>query len=221
MRLIAVTDNYDSQNPRSDAEEILIPFRNLINEQYLRDASDKIRTSLSIKRKNGEFVGAFAPYGYKRSEINRHQLAIDEHAAEIVRNIFRMKIEGMSPQKIAERLNELGEPSPAEYKKRDTNYVAQFQKNSRARWSAKAIGRILQNSVYTGVLTQGKQTTPSYKVKRRIERAEDEWSVISNAHEPIISQNDFEVVNKLLKQDTRTAPSQEAVYRSFRHDFLR
>ena len=212
VRLIAINDNYDSINPRSDADEILIPFRNLINEQYARDASSKIRSILDTKRKNGEFVGAFTPYGYKRTDDNKHQLVIDKHPTEIVRDIFRLKIEGMSQQRIAERLNELGEPSPAEYKKRDTNYISQFQAHSRALWSAVAIGRILRNPVYTGVLVQGKQTTPNYKVKRRINRAENEWDVVYDTHEPIISKADFEIVNNLLRQDTRTAPKQDVVY---------
>lgn len=213
VRLIALTDNYDSINPRSDADEILIPFRNLYNEQYARDASGKIRAILSSKREKGEFVGAFAPYGYKRGEEDdKHRLVIDEYAAEVVRDIFRLKVEGVSGQRIAQRLNDLGEPSPAEYKQRSTNYKAPFQTKSRAMWSAKAIGRIHSNPVYIGVLTQGKQTTPNYKVKRRINRAEDEWSITPDAHEPIVSKRDFEIVNGLLRQDTRTAPKKESVY---------
>ena len=211
-RLIAINDNYDSINPRSDADEILIPFKNLMNEQYARDTSGKIRSILSSKREKGQFVSAFAPYGYKRDENNRHQLVIDEHAANIVRDIFRYKVEGMSQQRISERLNKLGEPSPAEYKKRDTNYVAQFQTHSRASWSAVAVGRILRNPVYIGVLIQGMQTTPNYKVKQRINRSENEWNIINDAHESIISKSDFEIVNSLLNQDTRTAPNQETVY---------
>ncbi|MCL2508922.1 MAG: recombinase family protein [Oscillospiraceae bacterium] len=212
VRLIAINDNYDSLNPRTDADEIIIPFKNLINEQYLRDSSVKIRSGLNIKRKNGNFVSAFAPYGYKRDDNDKHSLVIDEHAAEVVRSIFRLKIEGMSQQKIAEWLDEIGEPSPAEYKKRETNYKAQFQTNVRASWSAVAIGRILKNPAYIGVLVQGKQTTPSYKVKRRVDKPEDEWHIIEDNHEPIISKRDFEIVNGLLGQDTRTAPKQNTVY---------
>jgi DNA invertase Pin-like site-specific DNA recombinase len=212
VRLIAINDNYDSLNPRTDADEIIIPFKNLINEQYLRDSSVKIRSGLNIKRKNGDFVAAFAAYGYRRDDSDKHRLVIDEHAADIVKSIFRLKIEGMSQQKIAEWLDEIGEPSPAEYKKRDTKYKAQFQTHTRASWSAVAIGRILKNPAYIGVLVQGKQTTPSYKVKRRVDKPEDEWHIIEDSHEPIISKRDFEIVNGLLGQDTRTAPKQNTVY---------
>ena len=212
VRLIACNDNYDSLNPRSDSDEILIPFRNLMNEQNARDTSVKVRSVLSDKRESGQFVNAFAPYGYKRCGDDRHQLIIDEHPSEIVREIFRRKIEGQSQQKIADSLNAIGEPSPAEYKKRDTNYKAKFQTKSRALWSAVAVGRILRNPFYTGVLVQGKQTTPNYKIKQRIDRAEDEWNVVHDAHEAIISKSDFETVNGLLRQDTRTAPNKDAVY---------
>lgn len=212
VRLISINDNYDSLNPRTDADDIVLPFKNLINEQYLRDSSVKIRSGLEVKRKNGEFVASFAPYGYKRDENDKHRLVIDEHAAEIVHDIFRWKIEGISQSNIAERLNKVEEPSPAEYKKRNTNFTAHFQTRERALWSAVAVGRILKNPVYTGVLIQGKQTTPSYKVKRRVDRPEDEWHVLADAHEPIISRMDFDIVNGLLKQDTRTAPNKETVY---------
>jgi len=212
VRLIAINDNYDSIRPRTDADEIIIPFKNLINEQYLRDSSVKIRSGLNTKRKHGDFVAAFAPYGYKRDENDKHSLIIDEHAAEVVRSIFRLKIEGMSQQKIAEWLDETGEPSPAEYKKRDTKYKAKFQTHARASWSAVAIGRILKNPAYIGILVQGKQTTPSYKVKRRVDKPENEWHIVEDTHEPIISKRDFEIVNGLLGQDTRTAPKRNTVY---------
>ena len=212
VRLIAINDNYDSLNPRTDADDILIPFKNLINEQYLRDSSVKIRSGLSVKQKKGDFVAPFAPYGYKRDENNKHRLVIDDHSAAIVRDIFRWKIEGMSQQRIAERLDEIGEPSPAEYKKRDTKYVSHFQTHTRASWSAVAIGRILRNPVYTGVLVQGKHTSPSYKVKRRFIKPEDEWNIITDTHEAIVSKADFEVANGLLDQDTRTPPQRETVY---------
>ncbi|MDR1116957.1 MAG: recombinase family protein [Oscillospiraceae bacterium] len=212
VRLIAINDHYDSLNPRSDSDDIIIPFKNLINEQYLRDFSIKIRSNLTVKRKNGEFVAPFAPYGYKRDETDKHRLAVDEHAAGVVQNIFRWKIEGQSQQRIADRLNEIGEPSPAEYKKRDTNYRAQFQKHVRASWSAVAASRILRNPVYIGTLIQGKETTPNYKVKKRVVKPEDEWHISEDSHEPIISKSDFEIVNGLLSQDTRTAPGKDAVY---------
>ena len=212
VRLISINDRYDSNNPRSDSDEIMIPFKNLINEQYLRDISTKIRSNLNIKRKNGDFVVAHAPYGYMRDESNKHRLVIDEQAAKIVRDIFNMKIQGMSQQKIADRLNGIGEPAPSEYKRKQGKFNTPFQKNDRALWSPVAVGRILSNHVYIGTLIQGRETTPNYKVKKRIVKPEDEWNIIENAHEAIIEKTDFETVNELLSQDTRTAPMQDTVF---------
>jgi len=213
VRLISINDNYDSINPKSDSDEIIIPFKNLINEQYLRDISIKTRTNLNVKMKNGEFVASHAPYGYMRDEANKHRLVIDEYAAKIVQDIFAMKIQGISQQKIADRLNEIGEPSPVEYKrKQGINLNTSFQKNDTAVWSAVTVGRILSNPVYIGTLIQGKDTTPNYKVKKRIVKPEDEWSIKENAHEAIIKKIDFEIVACLLNADTRTPAKQDIVF---------
>jgi len=213
VRLISINDRYDSKNPKSDSDEIIIPFRNLINEQYLRDISIKIRSNLNVKRKNGDCVLAHAPYGYVRDESKKNRLVIDERAAKIIRDMFNMKIQGMSQQKIADRLNEIGEPAPFEYKKkRGINFNTPFQKNVTALWSPVAVKRILSNPVYIGTLVQGKETTPNYKVKKRIIKPEDEWNITKEAHEAIIKKKDFDTVNELLKQDTRTSPKQDIVF---------
>jgi len=212
IRVIAVNDNYDSLNPRSDADYILLPFKNIINEQYLRDFSIKVRSSMDMKRKKGQFVANFAPYGYKRDPDDKHKIIIDDHAAQVVRQIFQLRIEGISTAKIAKRLNDIGEPSPAEYKKRETNYVSAFQKNDRARWDSRSICRILKNPIYTGVLIQGKVTSPNYKVKNRVIKPENEWHVIPDNHEPIINKRDFETVAILLKQDTHVSLKNDMLY---------
>ncbi|MCL2774415.1 MAG: recombinase family protein [Oscillospiraceae bacterium] len=213
VRLISVNDRYDSSTPKNDSDDIIIPFKNLLNEQYLRDISIKIRSNLNVKRKNGDFVAPHVPYGYMRDESNKHRLVIDERAAKIVRDIFSLKLQGMSQQKIADRLNDIGEPAPLEYKrKQGINFSTSFQRNDRALWSAVAVKRILSNPVYVGTLVQGKETTPNYKVKKRIMKPDDEWNIIENTHESIIRKTDFETVSGLLHQDTRTPPKQDIVF---------
>ncbi len=212
VRLIAINDHYDSIKPNTESEDIIIPFKNLINEQYLRDFSVKIRSNLSVKRKKGEHVSAFAPYGYIRDSKKR-KLVIDDHAAKMVQNIFKWKIEGMSQQGIADRLSELGEPAPADYKQtQGSSYKTPLQIYGKAKWSAVAISRILHNPVYIGTLEQGKRTTPNYKVKKTVYTPEEEWSVTENAHEAIINKSDFEIVNSLLSQDIRIAPQNDTVF---------
>lgn len=173
VRFIAVNDNYDSLGGKNASDELIIPFKNLINEAYCRDISVKVRTQLEVKRKSGQYIGAFAVYGYLKDEANKNHLIVDEYAADIVRDIFKWKLEGMSPQDIASRLNHNGVLSPMEYKKSlGMKFATSFKANPQAVWSANAVLRILKNPVYTGVLIQGKETTPSYKVRKRVTKPE-------------------------------------------------
>lgn len=100
VRFIAVNDNYDSLGDKKASDDLIIPFKNLINEAYCRDVSVKIRSQLEIKRKNGQFLGSFAAFGYLKDEQNKNKLVVDQYAADIVRDIFKWKLEGVSPQDI-------------------------------------------------------------------------------------------------------------------------
>ena len=212
VRFIAVNDNYDSLGDKKASDDLIIPFKNLINEAYCRDISVKIRSQLEIKRKNGQFLGSFAAFGYLKDEQNKNKLVVDQYAADIVRDIFKWKLEGVSPQDIADALNKLGVLSPMEYKRSlGMKFTTSFKTNAKATWSAGTVIRILKNPIYTGVLVQGKETTPSYKVHKRITKDESEWSVIEDSHEAIISKIDFDSVQKVLKCDTRRSPGGKAV----------
>ncbi len=212
VRFIAVNDNYDSLGDKKASDDLIIPFKNLINEAYCRDISVKIRSQLEVKRKSGQYIGSFATFGYMKDEQNKNKLVVDQYAADIVREIFKWKLEGVSPQDIADGLNKIGVLSPMEYKRSlGMKYTTTFKTNAKALWSAAAVLRILKNPVYTGVLVQGKETTPSYKVHKRITKAESEWTVIADSHEAIISQIDFDSVQKVLKLDTRRSPDEESV----------
>ncbi len=212
VRFIAVNDNYDSLEVDT-AHDIVMPFKNLINDSYCRDLSVKIRSHLAVKRKNGEFIGAFACYGYLKDPENKNHLVIDTYAGPVVQDIFRMKINGYSQYKIADTLNEQGILSPMEYKRSiGVHFETSFKVNTKALWSAKAVSRILTNEVYTGVLVQGKQTTPNHKVKVRQAVEEKDWIRVENAHAPLIDSCLFESVQTLLGRDTRTSPKADAVY---------
>ena len=212
VRFIAVNDNYDSLGERKSSDDLIIPFKNLINEAYCRDISMKIRSQLEIKRKNGQFLGSFAAFGYLKDEQDKNKLVVDQYAADIVRDIFKWKLEGISPQDIADALNKLGVLSPMEYKRSlGMKYTTSFKTSAKAAWSAGTVIRILKNPIYTGVLIQGKETTPSYKVHKRIAKDKSEWTVIEDSHEAIISEIDFDSVQKVLKCDTRRSPDDKAV----------
>lgn len=213
VRFIAVNDGYDSLEGKDQSDEIIIPFKNLINDAYCRDISVKIRSHLEVKRKNGEFIGSFAPYGYQKDEGCRNRLVIDPVAAGIVRDIFRMKLHGMSQDAIAGRLNETGVLSPMEYKSASgSNYRTGFKTGERALWSSVTVRRILENECYIGNLVQGRQTTPNHKVKKPIVKPEKDWVRIEKNHEPVVSDRDFAIVQRLLGMDTRMSPEQTEVY---------
>ena len=212
VRFIAINDNFDSAKGRSQSDNVLLPFLNLVNDAFCRDISIKVRSQLEVKRKKGDFVGSFAVYGYLKDPDNRHKLIVDEFAANVVRDIFKWKIDGLSQQRIADRLNELGILSPMEYKKNcGMAYRTGFQVSTKAKWTAVAVGRILRNEFYIGTLVQGKRTTPNHKVKKTIEKPNNEWVRIENNHEPIVTIEEFSAVGRLLLQDTRVAPDQNTV----------
>lgn len=212
IRFIAINDDVDSDH-HTDSDDLLIPVKNLINETYCRELSRKLRAQFALQRKNGEFIGAFAAFGYRKSPDDKHTLVIDEYAAQIVKEIFSLKIQGYSQQNIADAMNKIGVPSPLEYKKQcGLHYQTGFRASGSAAWSATTIRRILTNPLYIGQLVQGKRGTPNYKVKVVKERASSDWVVIEHNHEPIIDELMFTIVQRLLQLDTRTPPNGEAVY---------
>lgn len=211
VRFIAVNDNYDSlDNAASDG--LVVPFKNLINEAYCRDSSVKIRSCLDVKRRRGDFTGAFAVYGYLKDPQNKNHLVVDTFAADVVRDIYQWKLEGISAADIAGRLNADGILAPMDYKKQQgLRFATPFRIRSRSPWSATAVLRILKNPVYTGILEQGKNTTLSYKVKKRVAKPRGEWAVVESAHEAVVDRQDFLSVQKVLALDTRKSPGRDKV----------
>ncbi|MCL2620992.1 MAG: recombinase family protein [Defluviitaleaceae bacterium] len=213
VRFIAINDYYDSEVAKASNDNITLPFKNLINDAYAKDISTKIRSQFDTKRKNGDFIGSFAVYGYEKDENNRNKLVVDDFAAGVVRDIFKWRIEGMSNQGIANHLNEMGILSPHEYKReKGLRVKSHFKTSSKATWSANSIARILKNQVYLGVMEQGKRTSKSYKLKKGVDVPKEEWVRVENTHEGIINPKDFELVAQLLGQDTRKSPLQNEVY---------
>ena len=213
VRFIAINDGIDTGEGKSQADEVIIPFKNLINDAYCRDISMKIRSHLEIKRKHGEVISAFVAYGYKKNEEDKHKIEIDVYAANVVKDIFRMKLHGKSQDAIACELNSLGILPPAEYKaSTGSNYQTCFKTKEKSEWTSVMVRRILTNEIYIGNLVQGKQTTPNHKVKKTIIKDESDWVRIEKNHEPVVTDRDFEVVQRLLAMDTRTSPCMEEVY---------
>ena len=212
VRFIAINDHYDSLHSNAESDELMIPFKNLINEAYCRDTSIKIRSQLEIKRNRGAFIGSFAVFGYRKDPEDHHRLLVDDYASEVVRDIFRWKLEGISTGDIADRLSKSGIPTPMDYKKSlGMRVYTPFRVKAESTWSAGMILRILKNPTYIGVLEQGRVTTPSYKVKKLVHKPQEEWAVVPDHHEAIIDRYDFECVQRVLALDTRTCVGGQAV----------
>lgn len=213
VRFIAVNDHYDSADTKNNADQIIVPFKNLINDAYCRDISMKIRSQLEIKRKKGEFTGSYASYGYAKDPVDKNHLVIDEYAAEIVRFIFNMKMDGYSADRIAMKLNEMGVLTPMEYKRScGFNYTCGFRSYKDAKWCATSVLRILKNELYVGTMVQGKTRKINYKVKACMDIRPEDWVKVEGTHEPIVSRELFECVQNLMKLDTRTSPEEEMIY---------
>ena len=204
IRFIAINDNYDNANSESsDSDSIVVPFKNLLNDSYCRDISIKVRSQLDMKRRKGEFIGGYAIYGYCKDERNKNRLVVDEYAADIVRSIYRRKLEGMSAQAIAEQLNSENVLAPSEYKRLcGLNYHSGFKAGTHAKWQAIQVLRILKNEIYTGTMVQGRRQKINYKIKKIRDVEESGWIRVPNMHEAIIPQKLFDTVQEVLKLDT-------------------
>ncbi len=213
VRFIAINDHYDSEHMDSQTDNIILPFKNLMNDSYSRDISIKVRSQIDVRQKRGDYIGSFPVYGYFRDQERKGKLVIDSAAAEVVRDIFDMRIKGYNNRRIADYLNEHGIPSPMEYKMLlHWRYTTSFKLKAQAKWSPIAVERILKNEIYTGVMVQGKEKTLNYKVKKRIKVDKKEWIRVEDTHEAIITKEDFAIVQKLMLRDTRTAPDGKKLY---------
>lgn len=203
IRFIAINDHYDSLTADGAETHIVMPIKALTNDCFSRDISIKVRSSQTVKRERGEFISAFAPYGYRKSDENKNMLIPDDYAAEIVRDIFAKKISGYSASGIANELNESGILSPAEYKKsKGLKFSTGFNRRGKSKWSAQTVTRILRNEVYAGNLAQGKRSRVSYKVRKELAVPESEWIRCEDTHEAIVSRTVFNTVQALMKRDT-------------------
>lgn len=209
VRFISVGDMLDSVGNPQAMNTLIVPFKNLINDEYCRDISNKVRASLDLRRRQGQFIGSFAAYGYGKDPADHHHLVIDDEAARVVRDIYQWFISGMSVLGIARRLNASGVPNPTAYK--EGCGLATHRAGGASLWQDSSVRRILQNRVYTGCLVQGRNRTRSYKLQTPVPVPEREWFISPGAHEAIISTEDFEKAQRLFLRDTRAAPGTDRV----------
>jgi len=200
IRFVSVVDNVDTNvKGNKKARQIY----GLINEWYCEDLSENIRAVFKRKMLDGQFLGSFASYGYRKDPLDRHKLVIDEEAAKTVRLVYMLYMQGLGCRQIAQKLTAMEIPTPTLHKRAcglqfENPNAAQYSA-SYGIWSDNSIRRILQNEVYIGTLIQGRERKASYKSAKVVIAPKEEWIVIPNNHEPIIDAHTFHTVQNLLR----------------------
>ena len=213
VRFISVNDHVDSVLDPQSVNTLVVPFKNIINDEYCRDISNKVRASLDLKRRQGKFIGSFAAYGYRKDPADHSRLLIDDEAAAVVRDIFDWFLGGMSILGVARRLNAAGVPSPSAYKRRQGQpYRHPASDKLDGLGPDSSVRRILQNRLYTGTMVQGKNRVRSYKLHVSVPVPADEWIAVEQTHEAIVPPAVFAQAQALLSRDTRAAPGKNTVY---------
>lgn len=196
IRFIALSDNVDTANKDTSAMDMM-PIVNLFNEWHAASTSKKIKAVIEANCRAGKYRATAAPYGYIKGDDEMHLPVVDEPAASVVRRIFKMRSQGISPRHIADTLNEEKIPIPSDY------YYARLGKPNPRRtshlWCTERITTICKNPTYLGHLVQMRTTTVSYKNHKVVKRPEEEMVIIKNTHEPLVSQEIWDKVREIEK----------------------
>ncbi len=198
IRFIAVNDGYDSKVCGTTGEFMDTAFKNLVYDLYSKDLSEKIVSVRRMKAGQGQFVTAFAPYGYKKSKDKK--LEADSETGPVVRRIFEMAAEGVPKTRIARKLNQEGIPSPLALRKERGEHFFKEQAGERSVWGCSAISRILKDQRYVGDAVYGKVKPASVGSRKDVAVPRDEWIVVPDNHEPLVSREVFEKVNGMRKK---------------------
>ena len=194
IRFVSLVDSADSTNKgNKKARQI----NGLVNEWFLEELSENIKSVKTSQRMRGYHIGSFAPYGYKKDPDEKGHLIIDPEAADVVRLIYKLYLEGKGKQVIARILNESGIPNPTEYK-RQHGMHRNKKVNSSTLWSYFTITNILTNEVYIGNMIQGKSGVADYKTREKVTYAPDQWIVVNGTHKPIIDQYTWDQVQAMV-----------------------
>ena len=208
VRFIAINDNVDSKNGPYD---MLLPLKNVFNAQYAKDISSKVRSAFTAKQNRGEFVGAFASYGYIKDPQNHNRLVVDPVASKVVYRIFEMAAQGIGKIRIAKILNDEQIPCPSEYKRlMGEKYTNNHRLKSTQYWTYSTIHRMLNNEMYIGNMVQRRCVRAIMHGKATATQKKD-WAIVPNTHEAIISQILWDTVQAQLNKNTRELNLQENI----------
>lgn len=194
IRFVSLVDHADTEDKGNKKSR---QINALVNEWYLEEVSDNIKAVLTNRRRQGYHIGSFAPCGYRKDPNRKGHLIIDSEAAAVVREIFALYLQGNGKQAIARILNEQGIPNPTEYKRQHGQIRNKSQKSSGI-WTYFTISSILTNEVYLGHMIQGKSGVSSYKTQEKVIYPKEQWIIVKNTHDPIISEETWNMAQALI-----------------------
>lgn len=200
IRFVSIVDNADTDVKGNKKSR---QINGLVNEWYLEDMSDNIRSVLRNRRENGFHIGATALYGYQKDPERKGHLIIDEEAAQVVREVFTLFSQGYGKSAIARMLNDRGVPNPTEYKRRKGIIKAPAKQKISTLWKYYTIADMLENEMYIGNMVQGKYGSVSYKTKKNKPRPKEQWYRVEGTHEPIIEKELWEKVKAMRRQKAK------------------
>lgn len=205
VRFVTKAEDIDSFSKPTSVNSIIVPFKNLINDEYCRDISNKIILANNARKRNGQYLGSFPIYGYKKDPNDKYKLIIDDESANVVKKIFSLFLEGKGRVTITKYLNDRGILNPTAYKQQvlKNNYVNSSNLKGNTLWCDTTVSRILKNEMYTGTLIQGTKKMLSYKVHKLVDIPKEDWIVVENNHEAIIDKETFKKVQDIISRDTR------------------
>ncbi|MBE5806457.1 MAG: recombinase family protein [Clostridiales bacterium] len=211
LRFISVNDNADSYLRPNSMRSLEISFKSLMNDNYSKDSSNKMRSSLKASKEEGNFIGVMAPFGYIKDKEDYHKLIIDKEASKIIKEIFNMVLNGKSRQQIVEYLNFNHILTPSMYFKNILKYKIN---NVSDKWNLKILDSIIKNETYIGNLVQGRFERINHKTHNIVRCAEEDWIKVENNHDPIIDKKTFEQVQDIL-YGRNCKVNKEGVYDTF------
>ena len=207
IRFISVNDGFDSEDCMGMTGGMSVALKNIINSMYSRDLSKKVRSAMGTRAARGEYMGAFAPYGYLKDPENIHQLIPDEEAAEIVRMIFTMAAEGKKKPEIARFLNEQKIPTCMEHFQKIGLKRKCHKEKEKKLWTITTIGDMLKNEVYLGRTVWNKTRCEAVGSKRQVKNDRSEWIIMEGTHEPLVTKEIFDMANaKAFTHEKKNVP---------------
>lgn len=213
VRFVSILDHFDSESANASDYNLLLPVKSFVNDQYSSDISNKVRSTQSVLRSMGKYIGPYVGYGRMKSQEDKHEIILDDYASGIILEMVKYLYSGESANSLSAWLNQRGVLAPSDYKQLlGINYKSGFRLKQKSEWSVKTVQRVLSDPMNYGAIVQGKRKRINYKVRIVVEKPEEEWDIKENAVPAIFSRDTYDNVQRLLLMDVRKAPGQEKIY---------